>query len=179
MNNIQNPVLDAIKTRRSIRKYKTEQISDSELATVLEAGTFAPTGNNRQDPIIVAVQNPEKIEALVRMNAEVMGVDTNPYYGAPTIVLVFVPLPEVNRNSVQDGSLVLGTMMLAAHSIGLASCWINREKEMFSTAEGKKLMAEFGVPDGYMGIGALSLGYPAIANPKALPRKADYFKIIK
>ncbi len=179
MNEIQNPVLDAIKTRRSIRKYKSEQISDAELNTVLEAGTFAPTGNNRQDPMIVAVQNPEKIAALVRMNAAIMGEDTNPYYNAPTIVLVFVPLPEVNRNAVQDGSLVLGTMMLAAHSIGLASCWINREREMFATSEGKKMMEEFGVPEGYMGIGALALGYPSVHNPKALPRKENYFKIIK
>ncbi len=174
-----NPVLEAIKTRRSIRKYKKEQISDEELNQVLEAGTFAPTGKNQQDPFIVAVQNPDKIAELVKMNATIMGTDSNPYYDAPTIVLVFVPLPEANRNAVQDGSLVLGTMMLAAHSLGLASCWINREMEMFATQEGKQIMAEFGIPEGYMGVGALSLGYPAIPNPKALPRKENYFKVIK
>lgn len=176
---MENQVLEAIRTRRSIRKYKKEQITDIELNQVLEAGTFAPTGNNRQDPIIVAVQNSDTIAELVKMNAAIMGVDSNPYYGAPTIVLVFVPVPEANHNAVQDGSLVLGTMMLAAHSIGLASCWINREMEMFATAEGKQMMTEFDIPEGYMGIGALSLGYPAIPNPKALPRKENYFKIIK
>ncbi len=176
---MENPVLEAIRTRRSIRKYKKEQITDVELNQVLEAGTFAPTGNNRQDPVIVAVQNSDTIAKLVKMNAAIMGVDSNPYYGAPTIVLVFVPVPELNRNAVQDGSLVLGTMMLAAHSLGLASCWINREMEMFATSEGKQMMTEFGIPKGYMGVGALSLGYPAIPNPKALPRKENYFKVIK
>lgn len=174
-----NIVTDAIKTRRSIRKYKAEQITDDELHTVLEAGTFAPTGHNKQDPYIVAVQNPELRGRLVKMNSEILGSDSDPYYGAPTIVLVFVPLPEVNYNAVQDGSLVLGTMMLAAHSIGLASCWINREREMFSTPEGERMMAEMGVPEGYMGLGALSLGYPSIPNPKALPRKENYYKVIK
>lgn len=175
---LENEVIAAIKTRRSIRKYKPEQVKAEELETVLDAGTFAPTGHNYQDPFIVAVQNPELVGRLVSLNAAVWGREINPYYGAPTIVLVFVPTPEANGNAVQDGSLVLGTMMLAAHSIGLASCWINREREMFETPEGKELMAQLGVPEGYMGIGALSLGYPAIPNPKALPRKENYYKIV-
>ncbi len=176
---MENAVLDAIKGRRSIRKYKAEQITDDELQTVLEAGTYAPTGKNLQSPFIVAVQSPELVGRLVRMNAEIMGKEGNLYYGAPTIVLVFVPLPEINKNAVQDGSLVLGTMMLAAHSIGLASCWINREREMFSTPAGQSLMRELGVPEGYMGIGALSLGYSSIPLPKPLPRKENYYKVVK
>jgi nitroreductase len=174
-----NIVLEAIRTRRSIRKYTPEQVSEDLLTSVLEAGSFAATGHNSQDPLIVAVQNPEINARLRKMNAEIMGMGGDPYYGAPTIVLVFVPKPEVNPNSVQDGSLVLGNMMLAAHSLGLASCWINREKEMFATPEGRKLKAELGVPEEYMGIGALALGHPAIANPKALPRKENYWKIVK
>ena len=176
---MENKVLDAIKTRRSIRKYRPEQIRDEELLTVLEAGTFAPTGKNRQDPFIVAVQNEELMRRLIRMNAEIMGTESNPYYDAPTIVLVFAPAVKDNKNSVQDGSLILGTMMLAAHSIGLASCWINREMEMFATGEGIEIMKELGIPEGYIGIGAISLGYSAIPNPKALPRKENYYKIVK
>ena len=133
-----NEVLKALHERRSVRKYKPEQITDEELLTVLEAGTYAPTGMGYQDPWIVAVQDPEIISQLVRMNAEVMGVTSNPYYDAPTIVLVFGSHPDKWRNAVQDGSLVLGNMMLAAHSIGLGSCWINREREMFDTPEGKE-----------------------------------------
>lgn len=101
---MENAVLDAIKGRRSIRKYKAEQITDDELQTVLEAGTYAPTGKNLQSPFIVAVQSPELVGRLVRMNAEIMGKEGNPYYGAPTIVLVFVPLPG-NQQECRSGRL--------------------------------------------------------------------------
>lgn len=176
---MENPILEAIKTRRSIRKYAPGQVSDEELKAVLEAGTYAPTGHNRQDPLIVAVQNSGIRERLTAMNARIMGTGNDPYYGAPTVILVFVPKPEENPNSIQDGSLVLGNMMLAAHAVGLASCWINREIEMFATPQGEALKAELGIPENYMGLGALSLGYPAKPNPKALPRKENYWKIIK
>ena len=174
-----NEVLKALLERRSVRKYKPEQITDEELLTVLEAGTYAPTGMGYQDPWIVAVQNPDIIAQLVRMNAEVMGVTSNPYYDAPTIVLVFGSHPDKWRNAVQDGSLVLGNMMLAAHSIGLGSCWINREREMFDTPEGKELMERLGVSTDLVGIGALSLGYPAAPPRPAKPRKENYFRIVK
>ena len=174
-----NEVLKALHERRSVRKYKPEQITDEELLTVLEAGTYAPTGMGYQDPWIVAVQDPEIIAQLVRMNAEVMGVTSNPYYDAPTIVLVFGSHPDKWRNAVQDGSLVLGNMMLAAHSIGLGSCWINREREMFATPEGKALMQELGLPEGLIGIGALALGYPAAPPRDPKPRKENYWRVVK
>ncbi len=174
-----NIVIDAIKTRRSIRKYTDEQVSESDLKEILDAGTYAPTGHNFQDPIIIAVRNQQVIEKLVKMNAAILGTDGNPYYGAKTIILVFVPFPEKNGNAIQDGSLVLGNMMLAAHSLGLVSCWINREREMFSTLEGAELMKEFGIPDGYMGLGALSVGHPTRPTPSPLPRKENYYKIIE
>ena len=128
-----NVVLQALRTRRSIRNYKPEQITDEELETVLEAGTWAPTAMGFQDPWIVAVQNPALLERISRMNREVWGKDVDPFYGAPTYVLVFASDPEKWKNSVPDGTLVLGNMMLAAHAIGLGSCWINREREMFAT----------------------------------------------
>lgn len=174
---MENEVLECIRTRRSIRRYKTEQIKDEELDLVLEAGTWAPTSKGLQLPYIVAVQKPELIEELVKMNADIMGVTSNPYYNAPTIVLVFAPI-EYGKG-LQDGSCVLENMMLAAHAIGLGSCWINREIEMFETAEGKKLMKEMGLPDGLMGVGALSLGYPAAFPPSVKPRKEGYSRIIR
>ena len=174
-----NAILTALKARRSIRSYKPEQITDEELRAVLEAGTWAPTGKGLQDPWIVAVQNPAQLQQLSRMNRVIMGTDADPFYGAPTYVLVFASRPEKWRNGVQDASLVLGNMMLAAHAIGLGSCWINREREMFDTEEGKALLKEWGLPEDVMGVGALALGYPA-AEPKApKPRKENYFRIIK
>ena len=176
---MENTVLTALKTRRSIRSYKAEQITDEELQAVLEAGTWAPTGMGFQDPWIVAEQDPAIREQLSRMNGKIMGTDSDPYYGAPTFVLVLASRPEKWRNAVQDASLVLGNMMNAAHSIGLGSCWINREREMFETEEGKALMKQWGLPDDLIGVGAIALGYPA-SEPKApKPRKESYYRIIK
>ena len=173
-----NAVLQALRTRRSIRSYTPEQITDDELETVLEAGTWAPTAKGLQDPWIVAVQKPELLQRICRMNAAVWGrEDIDPFYGAPTYVLVFATADWVN--ALADGSLVLGNMMLAAHAIGLGSCWINREREMFATEGGKALMAELGLPEGLMGIGALALGYPAAPPKEPKPRKENYYRIVK
>ncbi|MBO4427211.1 MAG: nitroreductase [Bacteroidales bacterium] len=174
-----NEVLQALRARRSIRKYKAEQISDEELKAVLEAGTWAPTGKGLQDPWIVAIQDEALRARISKMNAEILGKDVDPFYGAPTFVLVFGSDPAAWANSVPDGSLVLGNMMLAAHAIGLGSCWINREREMFATPEGKALMKELGLPDGLIGIGALALGYPDGPAREPKPRKEDYYRIIK
>ncbi len=97
-----NTVIDALKNRRSIRKFKKVQITDEELKTVLEAGTWAPTAMGFQDPWIVAVQNPELMEKIAKLNAEVWGRDVNPFYGAPTYVLVFASRPEKWANGVPD-----------------------------------------------------------------------------
>ena len=174
-----NEFLKMLRERRSVRAFKTQQVTDDELKAVLEAGTYAPTGMNYQDPWIVAVQNPDLIKQLVKMNAAVMGKEGNPYYDAPTIVLVFASSPEQWPNGVCDGALVLGNMMNAAHAIGLASCWINREREMFATEEGKAIMHKLGLPDGLIGVGALALGYAAQPLPPARPRKKDYYRIVK
>ena len=174
-----NVVLQALRERRSCRSYKPEQITDEELQAVLEAGTWAPTAMGYQDPWIVAVQNPALLEKISRMNREVWGRDIDPFYGAPTYVLVFASNPEKWKNGVPDGSLVLGNMMLAAHAVGLGSCWINREREMFATDEGRALMAELGLPEGLIGIGALALGYPAAPPRAPKPRKENYYRVIK
>lgn len=174
---MENEVLKAIRERRSLRRFKSEQIEDEALKAVLEAGTWAPTAFGKQDPWIVAVQNEDLRAQLTAMNARVMVADSDPYYGAPTVVLVFASEESPNRE--RDGSLVLGTMMVAAHSLGLASCWINREDAMFATEEGKELMRKFQLPDGLVGVGALALGYPGAEPKPAKPRKEDYYRIVK
>lgn len=179
METLNNPVLNALKERRSVRQYSPRQITDEELQAVLEAGTFAPTSMGRQDPWIVAVQNPEQVALLARLNARVLGSDSNPYYDAPTLVLVFASDSPDRPNAPLDAALVLGNMMNAAHAIGLGSCWIHREKEIFSSREGQDLMRQWGLPEGLMGVGALALGYPAGGQSVAKPRKANYYRIVK
>lgn len=172
-----NEFLKMINTRRSCRKYRKEQITDEELNAILEAGTYAPTGMGQQSPYIVAVQNPEMKAQLERMNAAVRGLSGNPYYNAPTYILVFAPLD--CRFAIQDGTCVLENMMLAAHALGVSSCWINREIEMFATEEGKQLMKKMGLPDGLGGIGAISVGYAAVEPAEPKPRKEGYARIIR
>ena len=152
-----NEVLNAIKTRRSIRKYKAEQITDEQLDAILEAGTYAATGMGKQSPVIVVA---------------VMGTTSDPFYGAPTVLIV---LADPERGTyVEDGSLVMGNLMLAAHAVGVDSCWIHRAKEEFASPEGKALLKEWGLSENYVGIGHCILGYRDCEYPEAKERKADY-----
>lgn len=171
---IQNEVLSAIAARRSCRAYQPEQIKPEELQAVVEAGTWAPTAMNRQSPIIVAVQDKATRDRLSALNAQIMGRDGDPFYGAPMVLVVLADrqIPTY----VEDGSLVLGNLLLAASSIGLGSCWINRAKETFDREEGKALLRQWGLaPERYRGVGNCILGYPAPGGIKpAAPRKPDY-----
>lgn len=169
---MKNDMLEWIKTRRSIRKYRPEQIKDEELDAIMEAGTYAPSGKGKQVATIVAVRDAQTRSALARMNAQVLGKEIDPYYAPPVIVLVFA---DTSRPTyVQDASCVLENMMLAAHVLGLGSCWINREREMFETQEGKEMMKRWGIEESLAGVGALSLGYIDGEPPKAAKRKENY-----
>lgn len=164
--------LEIIKTRRSIRNYKAEMIPNDLLEAVVEAGTFAPTAMGKQSPTIIAVTDPIYREKLSKMNAAVMGSEQDPYYGAPVIILVLgdSSMPTF----VEDGSCVLENMMLAAHALGLGSVWVNRERQMFDSEEGKNLLKEWNLPITLRGVGAIALGYPAKEAPVAAPRKENY-----
>ncbi len=167
-----NEVLENIKSRRSVRAYQDRAIEPEKLDAVLEAGTYAPTGRGAQCPVIVAVTDEETRKQLSALNAAIMGTNSDPYYGAPAIVLV---LADPGRNTfVEDGACVLDTMMLAAHSVGLASCWIHREREIFDSADGKALLKKWGLPETLRGVGSIALGYAAGEYPKAAPRKDGY-----
>ena len=165
--------LQDLKERRSCRAYLPEQITDEQLNAILEAGTYAPTGMGKQSPRIVVIQDPELIKKMSEMNAAVMNADTDPFYGAPTLLIVFAD--PAARTYVYDGALVIGNLLNAAHAVGVASCYIFRAKEVFATQEGKAYMRKWGIPETLEGIGNVILGYPAEgAIKEAAPRKADY-----
>jgi len=169
--------MENLLNRRSIRKYKKEQITDAELNAVLEAGMYAPTAMGKQSPLMVAVQNPEDVAELSRLNAQVFGKDVDPFYGAPTVVIVFAEAG--NPNGVQDASLVMGNLMNGAYANGLGSCWINRAKEVFELPEGKALLEKWGIEGDWVGIGNCVLGYADCELPAPKPRKEGYAVIIK
>lgn len=171
-----NTALENIYRRRSIRKYKDIQISDEELEQVLRAGVCSPSGKNQQSAIIVAVQNRDEIAKLSKMNAEVWGTSIDPFYGAPTVLVVLAKAD--SRFAVQDGSLVMGNLMNAAEAVGLGSCWINRAAEVFASDEGKAMLKKWGVEGEYVGIGNCILGYKD-EDPAMKPRKENYVYYVR
>lgn len=167
-----NETLQTLKTRRSVRSYLPDQVKEEDLQQILEAGTYAPTGMGMQSPIMVVLQNREEINYLSKLNAAVMGSSADPFYGAPTVIVV---LADKNRGTcVEDGSLVIGNLMNAAASLGVDSCWIHRAREVFDSPEGKALLAKWGIQGDYIGVGHCILGYANGKVPAAKPRKENY-----
>lgn len=166
--------LQAIKSRRSIRKFKSNMIPKDILDKIIEAGTYAPTGRNAQSPIIIAVTNKEVRDKLSKMNSIIMGKDENfdPFYNAPVCLIVLAN--KEKPTYIYDGTLVMENLMLAAHDLGIGSCWIHRAKEEFESEEGKELLKSLGISGDYEGIGHCVLGYADCDEPTPAKRKDDY-----
>ena len=165
-------VINNMKTRRSIRKYKPDMIPEDVLNRIIEAGTYAATGMGKQSPIIIAVTNKEIRDKFSKMNAEIMGVDSDPFYGAPVVLVVLAD--KSMPTYVYDGSLVMGNLMLEAHALGVDSCWIHRAKEEFESAEGKEILKSLGIEGDYEGIGHCILGYADGDELQCQPRKDNW-----
>ena len=176
---LKNTAMENLLTRRSVRQYTAEIPPMEVIEEICKAGTYAPTGRNTQSPIILAVTNQEMRDSLSRMNARVLGNDSiDPFYGAP-VVLVVLANRDTSYTYVEDGSLVMGNLMNAAHAKGLGSCWIHRAKEMFETKEGKQILADLGIEGDYVGIGNCILGYVDGEYPEAKPRKENWVYWVK
>ncbi len=173
-----NIAMENLLTRRSVRQYTAEVPPMEVIEEICKAGTYAPTGMNRQSPIIIAVTNKELRDSLSRMNARVMGNDSiDPFYGAPVVLVV---LADKNVHTcVEDGSLVMGNLMNAAHAKGLGSCWIHRAREVFETEEGKQILKDLGIEGDYVGVGNCILGYTDGEYPEAKPRKENWVYWVK
>lgn len=181
-----NKTIEDIISRRSVKKYLDKQVPEELVAEVVKAGTYAPSGMNKQSAIILAVTNKEMRDRLSRINLEIVigknltttSGHNDPFYGAP-VVLVVLAKKEIGTR-VYDGSLVMENLMVAANSLGLGSCWIHRAKETFETEEGREILRNIGITDEYEGIGNCILGYAA---PDALkpqvPRKDDFVVWVK
>lgn len=171
-----NEVLENIKTRRSIRKFKEKKVERELLDKIIEAGTYAPSGKNRQSAIIIAITNKELLDKLAKINAEVINLNKKTMYDAPAVLVVLAnkDIPTY----IQDGCAVLENMLLAAHSLGLGSCWVHRAKEEFETEEGKEILASLGISGNYEGIGHCLLGYPDEEGHLS-PRKENYVYYIE
>ncbi len=168
---IMNEVIKAMLERRSIRKFKPDLPPREMLDQIIEAGLYAASARGEQDPIILAFTGKDVRDKLSKANAAIMGMNGDPFYGAPAALVVLVPKSWANR--VYDGSLVMGNMMLAAHSLGLGSIWIHRAKEEFETDYYKELLKDLGIEGEWEGIGHCCVGYMDCELPKAAPRKEN------
>lgn len=165
--------IEAITNRVSVKRYSDKPVDKATLQKIIAAGEAAPTGMNRQSPIILAVTDKAVRDKLSQINASIMGRTGDPFYGAPTVLVVLAD--KSVPTYIYDGSLVMGNLLNAAYSLGVASCWIHRAKETFETAEGKELLKSLGISGEYEGIGNCILGYPEGEEvPAKKPRKANY-----
>ena len=172
-----NEAISNILSRRSTKCFKADMIPDSDLDLILEAGKSAPTGRGRQSPIILAITNKELRDKISKMNAEIMGADLDPFYGAPVIFVVLADRQVPTY--IYDGALVMENMMLCANALGIGSCWIHRAREEFDSEQGKQILASLGIEGDYEGIGHLALGYANSEPSPAKPRKKNYVYYVK
>ena len=164
--------LTTLKTRRSCRAYKPEHVEEEKLNAIIEAGTYAATGMGKQSPIILVIKDQAIRDQLAKLNAAAMGMDIDPFYGAPELLVVLAN--KAIPTYLYDGSLVMGNMMNAAADLGVASCWVHRAKEEFESKEGKTILKKLGIEGDYEGIGNLILGYASKPAANAAPRKENY-----
>ena len=168
-----NETMQNILTRRSIRQYKPDPVPRELIDQVVLAGTYAPTARGMQSPIILAITDKEIRDRLARANAEFTDKEgEDPFHGAPVVLVVLADKSKPNH--VYDGSLVMANLMLAAHALGLGSCWINRARQVFERPEWQELLRSLGVEGEYEGIANCILGYPDGPAPEAAPRKENY-----
>ena len=165
-----NEIIQSMLERRSIKRYKSDPVPKEALEQIMAAGTYAASGMGRQSPIIIAVTNKAGRDKLSELNRKIGGWDPgfDPFYGAPAVLIVLAR--KDCPTYIYDGSLALGNMMLAAHALGLGSCWIHRAKEEFETEEGRKILESLGISGEYEGIGHCIVGYPDEIK-QAAPRK--------
>lgn len=170
-------LIQLVKTRRGIRSFKSDAVPAELIDQIIEAGLYAPSSMGKQSAIIVAVTNKEVRYRLSAMNAKIFGTENDPFYNAPVVLVVLAS--KERPTYVCDGSLVMENLMLAAHALGLGSCWIHRAKEEFELPEGKELLASLGVEGDYEGIGHCVLGYIDGEMPKAAPRRENRVYYVK
>lgn len=168
-----NDIIKCLCERRSTKAFKDDMIPKDVLDRIVKAGTYAANGKGWQSPTIIVVTDREMRDRLSKMNAKILGIDFDPFYGAPVVCVV---LADKQRPTyIYDGSLVMGNLMNAAHSEGVGSCWIHRAKEEFESPEGQEILKELGIEGDLEGIGHCVLGYPVSDEPKTpAPRKEDY-----
>ncbi len=151
-----NETIRILTARKSARSFTDAHIDRADLDQIVAAGLNAPTGRNLQTPLFVVVTDDDMVSKLSSLNAAVMGMENDPFYGAKDVIIV---LARKVGTYIYDGSLAMGNLLNAAYSLGLGACWIHRAKEVFASDEGKELLRRFGIDGDVEGIGFCILGH--------------------
>jgi nitroreductase len=192
MEKFMNEVISAITDRRSIRNFTTAPISEGEIEIILKAGSYAPTARNTQAWYILALLGLDRIKPLdakLKEASLVPGFDrykdfvsansyTINYKNAPLFVIVGVD----NTTSfcpVEDGTLVISNILLAAHSLNLGACWINQLGAVSDEPGFRTYLTGLGFPATHRLVGSVAIGHRAGANPKAPERKHGQITILR
>ena len=190
-------LMDIIKSRHSIRKYTEKQISREDLEKILKAGNYAPNAGGGQRSMMVAIHNKELAAYVGKLNMKnfdrthlagnyvskqqpsVIDDATikNGFYNAPTVVCVFCQDNFLFKTA--DAFCMMENMILQATELGIASCIISRGYETFASEEGRMLMQEWDVPEGYTCQGFVILGFINGEQPQSKPRKPGRIKIVE
>ena len=176
---MENEALNNLLTRRSCRKFSDRQVAEGQLSDILKAGTFAPTAMGRQSPVIAVIRDRDQVRQVEALNAAVLGdPDAHPFYGAPTVLVVFGDSEKATGTA--DANLVIGNLLNAANAVGVDSCYIWRAREAFESEEGLALKKGWGIPDNYVGMGNVILGYGLPEGRReAAARKEGYVIRVK
>ena len=167
-----NEVMKALLERRSIRKFKTDMPKKEDLEQIIEAGLYAASARGEQSTIILAVTDKELRDKISKDNAAIWGRENvDPFYGAPVILIALGKKDWPNR--VYDGSLAMGNMMLAAHSLGLGSIWIHRATQEIEMEEYRQLLKDLSIEGEWEGIGHCAVGYIDGDIPAPAKRKEN------
>lgn len=164
---------ESIVTRRSVRGFTNEVVPEAVLEKIVKAGQCAPSGMNRQPFHFIVVSKKGTRDRLSKYNADIMGIDGDPFYGAPGVIVV---LADTNAPTyMYDGALAMGQMLMAAHALGYSARWIHRAKEVFENHV--ELRKEFGIEDSYQGIGFCVIGKPSVEpTDKPITSKVTWVK---
>ena len=177
---IENETLKVLKSRRRCRAFKKQEVSQEILKAVLEAGTYAPNGWDKQSASIVAIRDEATRKVLKELSYQLAleageeGEDQ--FYGAPVLVLILAD--KASDTALEDGSLVAGNIMNAAESLGLGTCWVHTARKIMEMPEGKAMLQKWGVEGEVLGVTFLALGWPAEKPQPPRARKENYIRYI-
>lgn len=171
-----NAAMENILTRRSVRAFVEKEIPREELEQIAKAAIYAPSGQNKQTWKITVVTDRAKIQGLAKAVGEKLGREGYDKYSPQ--VLVIPSNARDNHHSQDDNACAMENIMLAAHSFGIGSVWINQVRDVCDSPEVRSILKEWEIPDSHVIFGIAALGYPKVPADKD-PKKTGEIHFVE